>query len=184
MDDRTEQLITRRLDGEITEEESLELDKRLIRSPEARAHMEEQARIDMLAGEVVREVCSPDRSGANGGDHTGLVCESPNRGIRRRYLRPIAAVAAAIAVALLVILLPSERPTPTGTTPLATRDDRSVTDPAAKPVIAVPVENSWSGLPSAGRHEVLGVYDDATQSLYLLEMSPRSGMSGMSAMDF
>lgn len=184
MNDRTEQLITRRLDGEITEEESLELDKRLIRSPEARAYMEEQARIDMLASEVVREACVPDRSGANAGDHNGLPGESPPNGNRRRYLRPIAAVAAAIAVALLVILLPSERPTPTGTTPLAAQVDQGSTEPAGKPVIAVPVDNSWSGLPNAGRHEVLGVYDDATQSLYLLEMSPRSGMSGMSAMDF
>jgi anti-sigma factor RsiW len=184
MDDRTEQLITRRLDGEITEQESLELDKRLIRSPEARAYMEELDRIDSLAGTTLRDLCST--SGTQSPPEIDAE-SSPWRthpGISRRYLRPVMAVAAAIAVALLVILLPSERPTSTDRTPLAARDNHGTsgqTDPTA---ITVPVDNNWSGLPTAGKHEVLGVYDDATQSLYLLEMSPRTNANRLTAMDF
>lgn len=55
LDERTETLITRRLDGELTgEDESLELDKQLIRSPAARQAFEDSRRIDELAGEMLR----------------------------------------------------------------------------------------------------------------------------------
>jgi anti-sigma factor RsiW len=184
MDDRTEQLVTRRLDGEITEEESLELDKRLIRSPEARAYLEEQCRIDALAGAVLHEVCSPSKADACSPAEAESPLWQPQTRGRGRYLRPIAAAAAAIAVALLVILLPSGRSDPAGATPLAARNNQDETAEAKQPVITVPVDNSWSGLPRAGRHEVLGVYDEATQSLYLLEMSPRSDANSLTAADF
>ena len=42
IDERLERLINRKLDGELSEAESLELDKLLIRSPEGRAMLEEQ----------------------------------------------------------------------------------------------------------------------------------------------
>ena len=45
-DERTERLITRKLDGELTEAESLELDKALVRSPEARSLLEDYERTD------------------------------------------------------------------------------------------------------------------------------------------
>ena len=46
IDERTELLINRRLDGELGEDEALELNKRLIRSPEARRLLEEYSRIE------------------------------------------------------------------------------------------------------------------------------------------
>ena len=153
MDERTEQLINRRLDGEITEEESLELDKRLIRSPEARAYLEEQA--------------WPARED-----------------LWHRYLRPVAAVAAMIAVTALVASIPYGRSREPASTPLVADNDQGATRQAGQPVMTVPVDDNWSGLPRAGRHEVIGVYDDATQSLYLLEMSPRSGTNSPSVVDF
>jgi len=62
LDERTERLINRRLDGEITEEESLELDKQLIRSPEARAYLEDLQRQDVLAGQALRATLAPDEA--------------------------------------------------------------------------------------------------------------------------
>jgi len=64
IDERTEQLVTRKLDGELTGAESHELNKLLIRSPQARALMEEYERADALAGEALRAAfereASPD----------------------------------------------------------------------------------------------------------------------------
>jgi anti-sigma factor RsiW len=183
MDERTEQLINRRLDGEITEEESLDLDKRLIRSPEARTYLEEQVRIDSLAGEALRGVVAP-------GDSQWYPQEEstswPTRGgIWRRYLRPVAAVAAVIAVAALVASLPSGHSRQPGATSAVVDSGQDAASQAGhQPIQTVPVDDSWPGLPRAGRHEVIGVYDDATQSLYLLEMSPRSGTNSPAAMDF
>jgi anti-sigma factor RsiW len=63
LDERTEHLITRRLDGELGEGEALELDKRLIRAPEARHALEELERIDHLAqaalGSLLAEPSGP-----------------------------------------------------------------------------------------------------------------------------
>lgn len=58
IDERTEHLISRRLDGELTPEESLELDKLLIRSPEARRAMEEADEIDALTVGTLRTLIS------------------------------------------------------------------------------------------------------------------------------
>ena len=182
MDERTEQLINRRLDGEITEEESLELDKRLIRSPEARAYLEEQVRINALAGEALQAVIAPGDSQSH--PHVESAAWPAREGLWRRCLRPVAAVAAVIAVAALVASIPYGRSRQPAATPLVADNDQGATRQAGQPVMTVPVDDNWSGLPRAGRHEVIGVYDDATQSLYLLEMSPRSGTNSPSVTDF
>lgn len=49
IDERIERLINRRLDGELTEEEQLELNRELIRNPEANRLLEEYQQIDELA---------------------------------------------------------------------------------------------------------------------------------------
>ncbi len=49
VDQRTERLIVRRLDGELSEDERAELDRTLLRCPEARALLEEYQRIDGAA---------------------------------------------------------------------------------------------------------------------------------------
>ncbi|NOT00304.1 MAG: hypothetical protein HOP29_06715 [Phycisphaerales bacterium] len=55
MPDRIEQLITRRLDGALTDDESLELDRALIRSPEYRHMFELSERIDVLCADALAE---------------------------------------------------------------------------------------------------------------------------------
>lgn len=49
IDERVERLINRRLDGALTEEEQLELNRELIRNPEANRLLEEYQQIDELA---------------------------------------------------------------------------------------------------------------------------------------
>ncbi len=49
IDERIERLINRRLDGELTEEEQLELNRELIRNPQANRLLEEYQQIDDLA---------------------------------------------------------------------------------------------------------------------------------------
>jgi len=54
-DDRFERLISRRLDDALSAEEELELNRALIRSPEQRCILGQSERVDVLAGEVLRE---------------------------------------------------------------------------------------------------------------------------------
>ncbi len=54
--DRLELLISRRLDGEISEADELELNKRLIRDPEAHQLAEAYERQDRAVGAVLREM--------------------------------------------------------------------------------------------------------------------------------
>jgi len=55
LDERTERLIVRKLDGELSAEEEHELNKLLIRSPESRQLLESYLEQDRLAGEVLAE---------------------------------------------------------------------------------------------------------------------------------
>jgi anti-sigma factor RsiW len=55
IDERTERLINRKLDGEITPDEELELNKILIRSPATRALLERSAGYDELARAALRQ---------------------------------------------------------------------------------------------------------------------------------
>jgi len=64
IDERTEHLISRKLDGELSEDEALELNKLLIRDPEARGLMEDYARMDRQVGEAVRAVLWSATGGA------------------------------------------------------------------------------------------------------------------------
>lgn len=62
--DRIELLITRRLDGVLTDEESLELDRALIRSPEYRRMFEVSERIDMLCADALAEQVGHSAAGS------------------------------------------------------------------------------------------------------------------------
>lgn len=53
LDDHIDKLISRSLDGALTEEEQLELNRELIRNPEANRIMEMSRRIDLLASETL-----------------------------------------------------------------------------------------------------------------------------------
>ena len=56
--ERLEQLISRKLDGELLGDESLELDKCLIRDPAASKCLEDSQKIDALTATFLDEVCA------------------------------------------------------------------------------------------------------------------------------
>jgi anti-sigma factor RsiW len=60
MNETVERLMTRRLDGEITAEESLALDKLLIRDPQLRDELQAIAHVDALSGDVIRALCGSE----------------------------------------------------------------------------------------------------------------------------
>ncbi|HSW46906.1 MAG TPA: hypothetical protein VLM89_15195 [Phycisphaerae bacterium] len=178
IDEHIERLISRRLDGETTEAESLELDKELIRLPKARAYLEEQERLGDLAGSALRAAVARDH------EQPWL---QPNprdlQAARRRLLRPAVGLAAAVALAALIGTLPPGRTKPVEPIPPVVMNDSPAADSSKAPVPAVPVaEGAWS--PGAGRHEVIGVFDEDTQSFYLLEMAPKSEVVSPAAMRY
>ncbi len=93
--ERIERLINRKLDGELTEDEQLELDRALIRSPEDRGLLEELLHIDSLCGAAVRDGCCAD-----GGD-AGFSTEVPRIGtVRPRRKRTWWVMPGALAACL------------------------------------------------------------------------------------
>lgn len=107
---RIEQLIVRRLDGELTDDERLELDRALMRDPKARRLLQESERIDALAGAALTAAVERD-----GQDDTGGLSYVAPAAARRSYSRVWWAMPAAVAaaVALGAILLPQRTETPT-----------------------------------------------------------------------
>ncbi|MCP4248009.1 MAG: hypothetical protein GY778_13255 [bacterium] len=106
---RIEQLIVRRLDGELTDVERLELDRALIRDPNARRLLQESERIDVLAGASLTAAVERD-----GEDNTDGLSYVPPAAARRSYSRVWWAMPAAVAAALALgaILLPQKTETP------------------------------------------------------------------------
>ncbi len=161
IDARTEQLINRKLDGELAEGELLELDKLLIRCPQARALLEDYQRHDRLAVEALDAVVA--RQSAAAGMTESLVKSNPWRSVPRL----------AAACILLAVLggLPLARQTSVVAPPVAGN---------AQPVMAG--MNPFAGESAPPRidgprrqkeqihRNVFGVFDETTRSVYLLEM--------------
>ncbi len=105
-----EKLITRRLDGELDEDGQLEVNRALIRDPQARSLMEDCQRIDELAKQALRETLM---TGEISFDPESLTTSVPKRRINRVprswWLIPGAIAAAVLA---LVIPYPSVAPPP------------------------------------------------------------------------
>ena len=101
INERVELLIGRKLDGEATPDEQLELDRELLRSPEARALLETYDRIDAEARDVLREVVR-----VGDGGPLRLVTADCRSGryasVRRNWMLYASALAACLALALLV----------------------------------------------------------------------------------
>jgi anti-sigma factor RsiW len=198
LDDRTELLITRKLDGEIREDELLELNKRLIRSPEARALLEEYERNDALAASTLRALlgttegmavaavdaaaASPVAAAPRGGRSFGAA--GANGAIR--YLRYAAGGLAAIAAVLAFTVL--QRPA------LETPQPLKMVGPNVQSV-AVPTAASDEGALASmidGRRDareqldqdVMGVYDEKTRSWYMLELERKQTKVTPVAMSF
>jgi anti-sigma factor RsiW len=100
VDPNIERLIVRRLDGELTPDEQLELDRVLLKCPEARALLEEYERIDGLASAAVASVVADDREMPARSEPLGQ--QQPAHGYSRAWWALPAAVAAAIALAALL----------------------------------------------------------------------------------
>jgi len=98
-----ELLITRRLDGVISDEESLELDRAMLRDPEWRETFEAHERTDKLVAEALaREL------GSRGGDVDLGAITQPRKTIRfPQPHRGWLLIPGAIAAALLALVVPT-----------------------------------------------------------------------------
>lgn len=101
VDERIERLIVRRLDGELTEEEALELDRELLRCPEARELFDEYQRIDRVAAEALGAAIENDAGKAA---PLAVVTAPRRKGYSKLWWGLPAAVAATLA--LIVTLTP------------------------------------------------------------------------------
>ncbi len=166
IDERTEQLINRRLDHELSEEEALELNKRLIRSPEARALLEEYERTDGLARETLRTWSL--QAGVSGAERAAAEISTPHSRLSR-----IGVGVRAAAAALLLVTM-AGAPSFWKAAPPQPRGRQ--TDAVANLLLPAPAPPA-SPVVEGPRHEthqlhrdVIGVWDEETQSIYLLEM--------------
>lgn len=170
LDERTEQLINRKVDGELGEGELLELQKRLIRSPEARALLEEYEAMEALASEALHGLRAGERlqtqaaaqHAADAVVHAG----------RWGWLRPAMAAAAMIAFVVL------------GSRPFAGRQaDPGLGLPGATRPLAMisgPAGDSLTSTWDVPRRQaeridgnVVGIYDENTRSYYFIELDQR-----------
>lgn len=97
-----ERRIVRRLDGESTPDENFELDRELIRDPDARQMYDSYQQVDELAAEVLGGVL-PDVGESFNAATLAEVTAQPRR---RRLHRGFWLVPGAIAAALLAIVVP------------------------------------------------------------------------------
>lgn len=104
-----ERLMNRRLDGELSAEESLQLDRELVKNPDARTWLESLRRLDGACGAVLDQ-----RFGASGGE--GIRVEgqrepvpAERRAMRSGWNRGWLLIPGSIAAALLAIVIPFPR---------------------------------------------------------------------------
>lgn len=157
IDERTEHLINRQIDGELTSDEQLELNKRLIRSPEARAMSEEYQQFDTLAREALHGFCQKSRTEP----------EIKHQSRFTTLTRGSALAAAVILFAFMSMwLFPSKQ-------------QQAVKLDNGTMIASLPIVKEIAQLASieGPRHErervqkdLIGVFDRETQSVYLLEM--------------
>ena len=173
IDERTEVLINRRLDGELMEDEALELNKRLIRSPEARHLFEEYERMDSAAADALHSFLSTENPAQPERNIAAIV---EHRGWASRLGIGIRAVAAALLLATMIHVPASWRTGSPVTDP--SRPDGSIPMSAA----AAPMTLASDPLAVEGPREetqrlhrnVVGVWDEETQSVYVLELDQRA----------
>ncbi len=178
-DDHLERLISRKLDGELTPDESLELDKCLIRDPAARQSLEESERIDRLTAALLEEVCAV---------RDEVLLPATSHTVARRRMRWFGAIpAAAAACVALFFMWPMFSSSPKSSDPIAKFEDMgralAENDPRTALPDPGPLESraklaSYSDrltklrpLREHGtRLNYYGVLDPETQKLYLLEV--------------
>jgi anti-sigma factor RsiW len=111
LEERIERLIVRKIDGMLTQDEELELDRILIRSPEARQVYEEYRRIDDLAAQSLASLFPESgKAGIGGVPPIPRPVEASSH-LARRYHRAWWALTglAAACLAALLYLNPSHQ---------------------------------------------------------------------------
>jgi hypothetical protein len=104
LEERIERLIVRKLDGMLTEDEELELDRILIRSPEARRVYEDYRRIDDLASQSLASLF-PESGKAGIGGMPGIPHSMKGPSGRARSYRRVWWALTGLAAACLAALL-------------------------------------------------------------------------------
>ena len=176
--ERLEHLIGRKLDGELPADESLELDKCLIRDPAARKCLEDSEKIDVLAASFLTEVCGEfDQSAAD----VQVATVQPRRRWRWVGTLPPAAAACLAMLFMWPALFSGpaddspnvvQLPQPDASSPVPRISSRPV-HPLTSARLAGSRERSEPPVPrwQSGRQvDVYGVLDEATDKLYLLEV--------------
>ena len=178
-DDHIERLISRKLDGELSTDEALELDKHLIRDPSVQQLLEECARIDELAGVFLGEVCAENEERL----HVAPADREATR--RRRWIGAVPAVAAACLA--LFFAWPMFSPTEpeqnkivdSGPLPGARLEappatvPNEVPDVLSRPALARSADRFGGLRPlreTGTRLDYYGVLDEKTNELFLLEV--------------
>lgn len=175
-DERLEQLIGRKLDGELLTDESLELDKCLIRDPAARKCLEDSHKIDALAATFLNEVCGEFDESSSG---VQVAAARP----RRRWAWLGTLPPAAAACLAMLFLWPVFFPDPADHSDDAGQELRSIANGTPARISSRPVhpltsarlvgnrERSEPPVPrwkTGTQVDVYGVLDEATDKLYLL----------------
>lgn len=174
VDEQTERLIIRKLDGELSLVEEHELNKVLIRSPEARTLLETYSEQDRLMGELVSEEvgsCAPP--------DLALVTAGAGPLSPRRHAKSWAASSAAgLMVACLALFAVLWRP---AMLPVGPNGEEGA-HVAGPPSLSLPVRGGdrfqrlpeYLELPQTEKQELdrqfIGVYDEKTGQLYILEV--------------
>ena len=184
IDERLEYLMTRQLDGRISEAERLELNKTLIRSPEAHRVFDEYQANDALATEALRRVFDPPTPASAEPPILDVTVRSRWRGWS--VMRPLFVAAAAIVLAVMIRGIPWT----TNDGPAQGQQAQVVSatpGPAETPAMAdarpeSKGESPQNMLTPRYAHEYmprdfLAVLDDQSRNIYLLEMDrPRMGI--------
>ncbi len=178
-DDHLERLINRKLDGELTEDDSLELDKCLIRDPAARQSLEESERIDRLSEALLDEICAV---------RDEVLLPATSRTVARRRMRWFGAIpAAAAACVALFFMWPMFSSSPQSSDRIVDGEHGELVllenDPQTALPDPAPRESearlaSYPDRPAklrplrehGTRLDYYGVLDPETQKLYLLEV--------------
>jgi anti-sigma factor RsiW len=172
IDERLELLITRKLDGELSSDESLELNRELIRNPHARAMFQDSARIDAESRTALQNAALASTPAAPDGIHTRDIAGWSRR-TAGRWLAHGAATAIAAGISLAVLLglrgpglvETGRQAIPTGPPPSGSMAQQAVW-PSGH---AAPINGRRTGADQLDR-EVIGVFDEQSGSLYLLEL--------------
>lgn len=108
VDPKIETLITRRLDGELAEQDELTLDRELIRDPTARDMLESYERVDRLAADALSEALGTQQTQVELPAATSHA--APSRGVSTRWIWQLAT--GAIAAAILAVFVARFTPGP------------------------------------------------------------------------